>query len=230
MRRDLRANLIFPPHLAMTPDAVAEAATYRAGRRFSMIVFAVQSCCSVRPLSERYLFLVERLRPREVSSVLLDAMQRHGTMLPSSRQVYLAMVCGVYQTPDHLHVLRHLVPNVSQHLAFMNVRTRPFKAQNNEQIYLDGRVRVHPVLRRFKTIIHLTTTSLASGEASGVGRHYDVPSRWRRHDIVVEPLPDYRPSGTAVLATEPGMMRDLVQIKVLLEQLQAFLELSEGRV
>ena len=125
MRRDLRSDLVFSTYLGTTSNPVAEAATDHAERCFSMIPLAVQSSSSVRPvLPERDHLLIVRLRSSEVSSVLLDAVERRRTMLPGRCQADLPMVCGVGQRTSRRNVLRQSVPDVREHLAVVHVRAR----------------------------------------------------------------------------------------------------------
>ena len=194
---------------------MAEPATDHAEGRLSMIAFAVQFGSAVRPvLPERGHLLIQRLRLREVPSVLLDAVQRCRSMLPGGGQAVVAEVSGVGQTPLRGDVVRQSVPYFGEHLALMHVRFGELVAQNDERIDFDRRMRLYPVLRRFQAVVHLTPRSLASGEAGGVGRHHDVASRQRRHDEVVEAVPDGRPSGRAVLSAQNGVMRNAVEPEV----------------
>lgn len=210
---------------------MAEPATNHAERRLSMIPFAVQGSGPVRPvLPERSHLLIERFRLREMSGVLLDAVQRHGAMLACRQQARLAVIRGISQTPLRYHVVGETFPDVGEHLALMHVRGSELVAEHDETIRFDGCVRLHPVLHGLEAVVDLAPRPLATGEAGRIGGDDGFPLREHPENELVEPLPDGRPSGTAVLPAKYGMMWNGIEPEVLPEQLQERLELTEGGI
>jgi len=111
----------------------------------------------------------------------------------------------------------------------MHVRGGQFVAQDEEAVYLNGGVRLNPVLVRTVRVWRLAPSALATGIAGRIGRDDYVSFRQTLHEEQEEPFQQRCPASAGHRPAEHGMVRYAVYTEVPAQHAQQTFRIAEGR-
>ena len=172
-------DLVLSTYFGTASYPVAEPATGHPVDRLRVIALAVEYGIGpgLHPDEEHHA-LIGVLGARSEDRILLDPVERPGSMLQHGLGDLVAVIGGVGQAHDRDRVRRQTIPYLPEHPAVVDVRLGQPIAQYQERIGLDGQVRLHPVLAGLGGVRPFPPWSLPPAETGGVGG--DGHMSWRQ--------------------------------------------------